>query len=47
MISVLGFLAYILKDHIAFNFKMLVPSSSSSQAIQDCMALSGDSNREL
>jgi hypothetical protein len=26
---------------------MLVPSSSSSQAIQDCMALSGDSNREL
>ena len=47
MTPVLGVLAYILKDHTAFNFKMVVPSSSSSQAVQDCMTLAGDSNREL
>jgi len=47
MTSVLGVLACILKDHTAFNFKMVVPSSSSSQVVQDCMTLASDSNREL
>jgi hypothetical protein len=33
IISVLGNLVYILKDHTAFNLKLMVPSSSSSEIV--------------
>jgi hypothetical protein len=39
MISVLGVLAYILKDHTAFNFKMMVTSFSSGEIVSQSIRI--------